>query len=689
MSLVRLGKPFQRANSPSHYWPKFFLTSEGFGGINFSKTDISQACQNLVVEYCATNLVSTIETLVDKQDRATKWITAGISSIRVNSVGAQKKLENEILISFLKPLIKDPPDQFQCQKLDSLLSEVITGMKSSVFDDANINGVDEFGVRGILERFGWNLTMTGTNVNNCLIKQNSDLARIILNNKKVILADNEVSLSNSQNSFLVKASNFLKLKLFETIDLFKPISLQANENIETILQENYRNINTVLQVEIAKRIKTNFKQLMDILSYIFDRNGSSAINKQFPFDSTKIDTNGFKALGYSIDQSIDLVQHLPDIQQNGKKIAPNTLQSEYFWQVAAEADSAYIRNLLRRFDRFNKEIAPWHFGIAIAIIGWPLLYTIMDTLFKWPNSATIFVSALTTLLFNLVGFVIWRIRAQKMLRIMKKDIANSLSSRVLGIVAKILHDYQLLSISQLKKVQFVFRDVDKALAESSISQNTLHLDENIIPATDEGMIYPVDISKRIFGTEQILVQNEYSQEWPSLSGEVVEIWRNEENSSAILSWKSEARKNANVEASRENEFFHSVETAVITKGLLPLFEDPASYLDVIKLFKEKAKTSADVVFKPQLLDINLLADEDLKIANGKKWKWLFQHALPLGGGDKEFKNLQQQTFMLVPNNDILNSITGKNSKYWDGDWKVVVSSKLNELACIRIVIIND
>ncbi|EKD87613.1 MAG: hypothetical protein ACD_35C00312G0003 [uncultured bacterium] len=689
ISLVLLGKPESDPKAYQHYWPRIFLTTDGMGGVKFKQEDILQACQNILVELATSNVTEKLKEIVNMEYPANNWITAGCSTINANSFEAFEIFRSEVLYSFIKPLDKPSLTEVECKPLDVLIEDVVNKFQVSLFRNGGVGEKIEFGVTEIVNNLGWIMGTEGINIKSCSIKKTSELSSIILNKNKKFILNEDAILLKSDGPFIKKLGIWIKNSAIRLGRLFSQISLSTNENIKPLLLANYKTVNSILSVELSRRVKSGIGEMLTLFAFLLDRDGSSSMLGSIPFEPQRITVSGLPVLTHALSKTIDVLSNVVDVKLSGKKINPIELSSDEFFDAASEEDSTRINNEVRKFERFNKNIVPWYFGLIKMVVSWPLLFWLFDSIFTIKTQVSMLISAGLLLSTSLVEFIIWRLRCKNVLDEVGKEINLILTKRIVSIIATRLLNYRLLTIVHLKKLLITFGDIEKTIQEMLKDVDAYRLEHSIVKTDREDeTLYSLSIAKRILGKETLLVKDEYALEWPSLEGEYASIWIDEENRTTYLGWKSEARKLANVEALRENDHLHKVETQLVAKYLLPLLRTSTSTMNLNKVFMEKADYWANEVYRPDLLNINLLVDENMSLGDGKKWNWLYQHAHPMGAGDLKYKSLQSFTLVFVPNNDVLIGLTGKNNEYWKTDWKVI-NSRINELSCLRCIVTNN
>jgi hypothetical protein len=503
-------------------------------------------------------------------------------------------------------------------------------------------------------------------------------------------------------SLLIRMVGRIKRGFRVLIDSLRLVPLPASKKLSASLAENYQKLDDALQKGLNQRVTTEYQRLLDTFVFILDRNVHASKNEETPLNPINEWPTGIQAVKHSINRVIDELIHTADIKYQGRDVDPAPLGTKDYWQAAAAEDAFLVEGLLRRYERFRQSISSG-LGMSLRlVVAWPLLYGLLDMLTQWDQGIVIGSSAIALLLLGLIELIVWRLQTHRLLMQIRQEINMCLSRRAVGVVAKTLYDYRLLVLAHLHPIRLAFGNIEAVIREEyrRVQSACEDASEEVIRGEDGAQYWLVDF-KRALGMQLVMVrahgdevvendkqaaeENVRAKEWKPLEGEFASIWREKGRADESLSWKSEARRKANTEATRENEFYRKAETAVIAKHLMPLFQRPSPPLEIIKAFRDLGAKWAAHEFKPQLMETYLLADEADALKDGVKWQWLFQRAHPMGAS-KDEASLAPFTLIAVPDDNSLGGPTGKLNANWQPDWLVIRSRQTNEIGCIRGVV---
>ncbi|MFH2103362.1 MAG: hypothetical protein ABIJ39_08420 [Chloroflexota bacterium] len=686
--LILLGEPGIDAAKVQPFWPRVYLSKEGWGGTKFETGQVLQACQNVVAGFVTSEFSRAIDYVISKDRRSVKWIALGAASIMVDLAIVRKRFHIEVLKEFIEPMIQEPPNEIQRRKLDDAMDA-----QARKFQAALLRGENEFGVKEIMEAHGWNFNAEGQEIKDCHLTPTSNIARVAFGKKPEWWLGEIEKPPAFHGSLFEKLIDRVKRGFLELIDLLHPIPLPAHEKLAVPLAENYQALDDALQKELSQRTTTEYRRLLDTFAFLLDRNSYAGENRRMPLDPNDDWPAGLQAVRYSIRKFMDVLTHSVGIKYNGHDVEPSPLGTATYWEAAAAEDALVLEGAIRRYERLRRSISSGWGAALKLIVAWPLLYGLLDVLTHWDQWVIILVPAAALVLLGLIELIVWQVRARQLLAGIRREINSRLTKRVLSVVAKTLYDYRLLVLAHLRPIRRAFGNIDAVIREEyQRVQSGCDDAGDAASSREDGTQYWLLDFKRALGTETVMVkadraeeEGKRAEEWEPLEGESASIWRDPESGREIPSWKSEARRKANVEAMRENENYRKAETAIIAKHLLPLFQHPASPLEVVKAFRELGTKWALQEFKPQLMETYLLVDETETLKDGVKWRWLFQHAHPMGASS-ELKGRLPFTLVVVPDNQSLGGPTGKISTYWRPDWLVICSRQANEIGCIRGIV---
>jgi hypothetical protein len=700
LTLVVLGEPGIETARAQHFWPRVYLSKEGWGGTKFETGQVLQACQTVIAGLVTSEFNRAVDHIIGKDRRSVKWIALGAASVNVDLAIVRERFNIEVLKESIERMIQAPPNEIQRRKLDDAMEEQVGIYQAALLKGEKADGREEFGVQEVMGFHGWNLSASGQEIDHCQLMPTSAIARAAFGKKPEWWLGKMEEPLPQYGSFFGRLAKRIKRGFRELVDLLHSIPLPELEKLASPLAENYKILDKALQDVLSKRSTTEYQRLLDTFAFLLDRNSYAGENKRMPLDPNQEWPSGLQTVKYSIRKFMDFLTNAPAVKFDGREIEPAALGTAAYWETAAAEDILVIEGAIRRYERLRRSISSgW--GVALKlIVGWPLLYGLLDVLTNWDQWIIIVVPAVALALLGLIELIIWQIRARRLLFQIRKEINARLAKRALSILAKTLYDYRLLVLAHLRPIRRAFANIDAVIREEfqQVQSRCREIGDTASSREDGNQYWLVDF-KRALGTETVTVKAKHAveesqhsdeeskraEEWEPLEGELASIWRDPESGSETLSWKSEARRKANVEAMRENENYRKAETAIIAKHLLPLFQHPASPLEVVQAFRESGMKWAKQEFKPQLMEPYLLADENEVLKEGKKWRWLFQHAHPMGASS-ESKGRLPFTLIAVPDNKALGGPTGRGSADWQEDWLAICSRQTNEIGCMRGIV---
>ncbi len=705
LSLLVLGDPDMDLDKLQAYWPRFYLGSTAWGGTQVAPEHAWQVCQNVIVTLAASEFGRFMDDAVSKDRKSAGWIALGASAILVDLSAIKNRFTPEVLNEFIKPLVKASPDEAQQRLLDDAAEEKRRELQGTLLGEA----------AKVAKNAGWDIAVVEYKPEpekkwpeqrrpepqvsrdkhqrqGCYLAFESDLARTIFGDGIFWWLDerDEEPYIPRTWRFYEKWWGWLKFGWRRFKDLFPRIPLPKYQGLETLLAENYHKLDADLRRELNGPANQKYQDLVDTLAFLLDRRGYAG--EQLPLASNMQWPAGLQAVRYEVGAMVDRLTRSPLFMYAGQAIQPAPPGGRNYWVAAARADLSVIEGVVRRYERFHRRIfSPWGMLLRLTV-AWPLLTGLLEILTNWNPTANLLASTGVLVLLGLLELTYWRVKDRRLLMWARSQINNCLASRVLAMVARSIQDYRLRVAAKLPPIQRVLTELTSALEEEN-QQMRRECERRAEQAgnREEGTLYWLVDYEQALGTETVGVTTKAMEErgkekeWQFLEGEYAHFYV-DDSSRSWLSWRSEARRNANVEASQNsNGKFDKFETDFLAKHAFPLLERSKSIPAIVEAFKEKSQSYVQSTIESHRnsLESYALADKETPLKDGVKWRWLYQRSHPLGGDVKGYSLI---TVIIVPGKEPLSGATGEESEHWPKNSSVVTSRQVSEIGCLRGVI---
>jgi hypothetical protein len=684
MVLLIIGDPNIDVEKVRNFWPRIYLGEKGWGGTKVDQVRLYQSSENVLVSIISSELIRFIDYKISHNDLSVKWISLGAASLIVDLNSLKKKLQNAIFIDLIEPLVKGSLTKPQFQLLDNTAKIIAERFQTDLLNGLRVDGEIVLGAREISEAQGWQLDVDDREVKSCSLLSGTTLTDEVFRSSWWVNIKTKYIKSNE--SGLKRWLGWSKFQFQQLVEILHRPPLPILEKLSSILTSNYIESDKILHTKLAKRASLAFYDLLDSLLFILDRDAFAGERKELPLDPNIHYPTGLQAVIYTLNVVIERLSKSTDLVHEGKYVKPAPLGSEDYWSAASDEDVSTIEGSLLKYRRFMDRLTS-PLGLSLKLfVAWPLLTGLIDTITKWNLGEVVLISGVILALLGLIELLIWHIKGKRLLYKVRNEIYGCLKSRILSLVARALYDYRLVAISRLLTIKRLLRELYAKLSdEHRYWLQEWEKREELTKSSDEGAKYWLVDFTRALGNDRVEITGYLSEKWPPLVGEVAYVWKDIEHNELRLSWRSEARRGANVEAQRVNENYRKAETCIIAQSIFPLFRHPTSGIGVIKSLRNIGIKWMEKEFKPQLLEVYTLAEENNGLKDGRKWQWLFNRARPLGGSRK---NDYSQSFTVITAYDesSISGVTGKYSSFWHDDWLVVRSRQPGELGCIRGVI---
>ncbi len=697
LTLLMLGDPVRDVEKLQAYWPRFYLGKVAWGGTQITPQHALQVCQNVIVSLLTSELPRFIEHVVGKQRKSVQWIDMGTSAILVDLQSAKDRFESEVLSQFTNRLVSPSPDETQRDLLNDAAEEKRREFQNNLLAQAAQTA----------KSLGWDITIKEYKSNpdlkwpaqrqpepqvlrnkaerqGCYLAYESHLAKAVFGETSSwwLNERDDVLFIPPTYGFFQRLGRQIQFGWKRFKELFSSINLPGSSGLEELLAENYEKLIENLRRDVGETSRRGFQDLLDTLAFLIERRGFTG--GKLPLDSSVNWPAGLQAGRYIIGS---IAEHLTDsvvFSYAGEPVHPSPLVSADYWLVAARADVAAIEDGVRRCERSRRSIfTPW--GILLKLlVAWPLVVGFLQLfLSNWSMVALALVSAGLLILLGLIELLVWRVKYDLLLRQVRSQINARLADRVLALVARVVQDDRLRVAALLPPLQRVFSELALAFQHENerVLQECAQFSKQAGNREEDTLYWLMDY-EQILGTRSVIVTEDYG--WNALMGETAFVWDETGTARTMLSWKSEAKRHANTEASQKSDGkFEKAEIAFIVEHAMPLLHKPKSAPTVIQELRQFSNIYAELEFKADLLSSYTQADKCDAFKDGLKWHWLYQHAHPLSG---EVKKYSLVTVITVPDEVPLKLGTGRSSTHWPKDAQVVFSRQLHEIGCLRAVI---
>lgn len=705
ITLLMLGDSLIGIDKLSAYWPRFYIGSRAWGETQASLERIKQACQNIIVYLTTSEFTSFINRLVNERKKSVRWIALGASAILVDTQAIRSRLDPEVFKEFVEPLVRELPNDTQ----------------KDLLKDAAIKKSREY--RGMLLReaarivsfSGWKISTKDYDLINeewaepevtknkqmgegCYLFPGTDLARILFGKDKDVLwwlDEKEEKPVVDHNLKLYKKIS-IRLNFWwncQFLSLLRPISLPNFHSKEEQLAQNYQKLYTDLQRELEGPKDTGYQKLLDMFTFLLDR--SIYTGDTPPLNSVTHWPTGLVAMSYTINAVIKTLKESPVFTYMGNSVMPAPLASEKYFRASTHDDISFIEGEIRRYRRFQRSLLS-PLGVFLKlVVAWPLLVEFLDILTHWAQPKVVLVSSGILIILGLVDLIVWRVKDRQKLVEIRSLINDRLAKRVLSLLAKSLESCISKTEERLYSINRSVTEFIALLANEyqQVQLDCEHYTNEIEYKKEEDALFWLTDYVQALGTSKILVEGFYAEQWGPLKNEFARVWNDIHNGDGqdhmMLSWKSEARRRANADASQgSNGKYDKYESAFLSETFLAsnastLFSKGRSVRKIIGTLRQASHKYASETFRPGDLLVYALTDSNKSLQGGLKWKWLYQYAHPLGGVTT---NYSLATAIVVSDNAPLGMGTGRTNEYWPKDAQVVTSCALNEIGCVRAVI---
>jgi len=662
LALVLLGgEPGVEVGALDAYWPRVRLSTTALGGTRVERGRVHQTCQHILVALVSSELTRTIESVMDKSRESAGWIALGASALLVDLPLMRQGLRQAILKEVLKPLVASPLTDLERQGVEEMIEGRATAFREAMLGEATIG----------LKESGWRLDREGLAIKQCCLA-NPDLLDAAFGEYRGGVPMCVPSSSEEGRRSLigrVRGWSFRDARMLLSV-LAEPF-LPAR-NLSEELAEHYSQLRAPIEFRpslekaqgIAPTVRREYEDLRKLFASFLDRGlvPSEGI-PSLRGVSTPMPA-GLQAAIQAVASMLKYLANDRDVQvardARVEWVRPAPLDSDRYWEAAAEADADLVEGNLRRYSRFARTLAS-PLGVALRLIpAWPLLTGLLSLLPDWDVGRSAIVAGAALVVIGIAELVYWwLIRAWRLLNRIQGEAHRCLADRVLTLTTRAIRDCRLLVMIRLRKAFFVLKDLHTLLLERYRTLEEAQRFLTGIRSVEEGSVY------RLVDWKPVL-------EWARMAAEDI-------NRSG---WSHELHE-LQEQLRKRDLGYDSAITALIAKEVWPLAVRPAPIQAIVRRFEEESDNQAERIFKPDRLEptpiVKNIVQELESLKEGRQWEWLWQHAQPLGEAGPSHSTL---TVILAPER-ALKGDTGWTSPYWRSEWLEARTRQTHEVVCIR------
>jgi hypothetical protein len=629
--LIWLGdKPKSNPPGLASYWPRIRLERMASGGMEVPRRDMLAAVEHLLVALIGSNMIQYLDEIVNKDE--TKWIIIGASALLLDNRTEQFVRElvlNEILNSLVASLDMD------LDRIERAMAERARKLRESLLQEAS----------AILRESGWDVEISGLSIRKCILRN--------LNLLKSLFGAYYGGIENQRSSLLSWNSMyrwFLDL-ISALADPFSP-----DPSIEEKIYQHYRELSEKLE-RIASKILKEYQDLRILLGAFLDRGLLTRIpagehpHRWFGDPPLPSGLRAAIAALFAFQKHLAEEGDVEDAREPARgSVQPAPLSGDAYLRAAGDVDAQIVRESLLRYVHFARQLAsPW--GVLLYLLpAWPLLTFLIQAFARWELIPAFLVAGLILFLIGVVDLAYhWLWKARRLLHESQSRAHRALADRVLSLTARVIQDYRDWMLSRLQEDELALEDVYIAFLRRHVAAEQTSRDLN------EARSQEINLC-----TYSILYKEEL-QRWAK---EAVEALRQ------YPDWK------------REFAPFENALTARIITDVWPLAKQPLPGQALLKELEAVCDRVIRDCARPVWHPATAVEREVKDLQGGKRWEWLWQRAQPMGSSESPGLEFT----IIITREEFLMGSTGKNSPYWQPEWRFVSSILDREEICVRGII---
>lgn len=640
--LIWLGeKPEPPPEDLNLYWPRIRMEPVAAGGIAVAPSLVWEATEHLLVALMSSAFVPVVNRMIQKEKA--EWLVTGASALLLHP-DVEKWLHESVLREILAPLIAPLPER-ERDRIEEAMGQVAQKVRKALREETI----------AALREAGWEIQTDGPVVRQCVLK-NGALLEALLGPYRGGISPYRLRPSEWRDwpgHFLTLISALVKPFLPE-----QGVGETLRQHYLELVEQIEQWLSTGKWRGLAPRVLEEYRDLSMRLGAFLHRGLTSRLPSGTSWWFTEQMPAGLPATLMAL---LSLEKHLCEEgdfkdEREGARghrrdwVRPEPLNTEGYLQVAGETDATIVRWNLLQYAHLARTLAS-PLGVLLYLLpAWPLAAFLVQSLADWGPAQATLITGLTLLVIGVAELIYWwLIKARRLLKAVQREAHFYLGSRILRLAAGALRDYRHWMLAQL-------REAESALADLYGVCLRRHAEtERALRALEE-------LRSHAKGSTYILVNMEVAQNWRQSVEEGVRKYPG---------WLRE---------SEERSIFDSAVTGLIVREVWPLSEQPMPGERVLaeleKVCSEEIRSQRPL---PDLWSASVAAEKIEGLKEGRRWKWLWDHAHPLG---KLESPAAEFTFIMAPEEFLIGK-SGKESPYWRSDWEIVPTIQNQEEICLR------
>jgi hypothetical protein len=640
--LVWLGsQPEPAPQNLNAYWPRIRMEPVAAGGFAVNPLQVLAAAEHLLVALMGSDFVRILGSIV--KESSTEWIVLGASALMLHP-HIEGWLREAVLGEILAPLVA-PLAETEIDRIEKAIGERARQVRESLLEEAS----------AALKESGWGVEIEHLGIRKCILQKAALLEALFGAYRGGITAE---PLSRRDGK------NWPRQLLSLISALAEPFF--PGQTIGETLYHNYRELSERLEQwlgekwrGLAPRAREEYQDIAVLLGSFLDRGLVAQISPEKRPSWWFTERPLPAGIPAAITALLALQKHLcegNDLEDARgpvrEPVRPAPLNDDAYLRVAGDTDAQIVRENLLRYAHFARTLAsPW--GVLLYLIpAWPLGTFLIQILVHWEPAPAFLVTGLALLLIGIAELAYWWLwKARSLLKTVQRNAHRALASRVMTLTARAIQDYRYWMLSRLREAECVLVDLYAAFLQR-------------YAATKEPSRSLREVrSQEVNGCTYLMVHKGEIQRWKREAVKALQQYPD---------WKGESGP------------FESAITARIVARVWPLPEQP---LPSQAMLEELESASARVVREcaphPHQYKAGVVAEMEVDpLKGGKRWNWLWQRAYPLGIVESPGAEF---TIVMAPE-EALSGPTGRESPYWQPDWRTALTLQGQEEMCIRGIV---
>ena len=640
--LVWLGsKPEPAPQNLNAYWPRIRMEPMAASGFGVDPQQVLAATEHLLVALMGSDFVRILGSVVKESD--TEWIVLGTSALILHP-RIEEWLQEAVLEETLAPLVASLPET-EIDRIEKAMGERARQARESLLEEAS----------AALKESGWEVEVEHLGIRKCVL-QKPDLLETLFGAYRGGITAERLSGRDGKNwpQQLLSLISALAEPFFPGHTIGEKLYhnyRELSETLEQWLGERWRGL--------APRVREEYQDIAVLLGSFLDRGLVAQIlpekRPSWWFTERSLPTG----LPATIAALLALQKHLceggnlEDLRGPAREsVRPAPLNDDAYLRAAGDTDAQIVRDNLLRYAHFARTLAsPW--GVLLYLIpAWPLGTYLIQLLVHWEPVPTFLVTGLALFLIGIAELAYWWLwKARSLLKTVQRDAHRALVSRVMTLTARAIQDYRYWMLSRLREAECVLVDLYAAFLQRYAA--TKEASQALREAR----------SQEVNGCTYLLVHKGEIQRWKKEAVEALQRYPD---------WKG------------ESDPLESAIAARIVARVWPLPEQPLpSQAMLEELESACARVVRECAPHPHQYKAGVVAEMEVDpLKGGRRWNWLWQRAYPLGIVESPGAEF---TIVMAPE-EALSGPTGKESPYWQRDWRTALTLQGQEEMCIRGIV---